>query len=121
MASQDDLRSSDINNILKRYDEEGILISPGQKVLQNMEFGDTTLYPDYETAMQLIQSVEDDFYNLPAEDRMQFGNDPRTFIRAVGSDPEIVKRLGIKDTPSAQDNPVADQPQDTKETENDSK
>lgn len=83
LTHQEDVAQCEIGNILKRYDATGELVSPGSHELQELQFGDATLHPDYETALELVQMVEEEFYNQPSEIRMQFGNDVNEFARAI--------------------------------------
>lgn len=84
-----------------------------------MQYGDTTLLPDYETACNLVANVNAEFADLPSSVRAEFGNDPRMLLDALTStDNKVVARLeelGLKqkaivDSPKEPVTPVAGEP-----------
>ena len=73
----------DINRIMARYQLTGILPTGDPRVPQ---FGDFTNVPDYQEALNIVYSAEDQFMELPATLRKFFNNDPG-FMLAYMQDP----------------------------------
>ena len=70
----------DINNIMARYERDGILPHVSQ---YQGQYGDFTGVVDYRTALHLVQDAEDCFMSLPAHIRKKFDNDPGQFLDFV--------------------------------------
>lgn len=85
---------SDINNILKKYAG----IPPKATPIQ---YGDMTMIPDFQQALNTVIVGRDMFDRLPSNIRERFGNDPSKyleFVQAAGSNEELKAegvRLGI--------------------------
>lgn len=96
-TDQSQAASTDINNILRRFDQTGQLISENMVPFETLQYGDESIYPDYETALALVNDVERDFYSLPASIRDEFGNDARRLTQAVSDKKQYGKleKLGI--------------------------
>lgn len=77
---------SDINNIVGRYRETGILGDPSLSSGKQPMFGDFSNTVSYhESRTKLIQAKED-FANLPAKVRDRFKNDPEKLIKFIDDD-----------------------------------
>lgn len=94
MTDQSQYQESDINYIVKKYADgrTGITtldLGADSGVLQ---YGDTLLPGDYDTALDLINAVSDEFYQLPAQIRAEFNHNPKELINAL-ADPRQRDRL----------------------------
>ena len=79
----------DINNIIKRYPDGTspyLMSSPGSLDPMSLDFGDSTLLPDYQTALDLIDKVEETFFSLPSNIRAAFNNNPEEFIQQLSDE-----------------------------------
>lgn len=76
-----------INTILSRYAKSGVI-----EHLNNREgfYGDFAEIPDYQTALDIVYTAEDQFLQLPAQVRKFFNNDP-SFMLAYMQDPKNKK------------------------------
>lgn len=84
LTDQSQYKDTDINNIVKRYQVTGLLDSPGSVPFETLQYGDATLLPDYQTALDLVNSVQEEFATLPSEVREKFGHDPMQLVEALG-------------------------------------
>lgn len=94
MTDQSQFQESDINYIVKKYADgrTGITtldLGADSGVLQ---YGDTLLPGDYETALDLINAVNEEFYELPSKIRAEFNHNPKELINAL-ADPRQKLRL----------------------------
>lgn len=94
MTDQSQFQESDINYIVKKYADgrTGITtldLGADSGVLQ---YGDTLLPGDYETALDLINAVNEEFYELPSQIRAEFNHNPKELINAL-ADPRQKLRL----------------------------
>lgn len=94
MTDQSQLQESDINYIVQKYADgrTGITtldLGADSGVLQ---YGDTLLPGDYETALDLINAVNEEFYELPSQIRAEFNHNPKELINAL-ADPRQKLRL----------------------------
>ena len=84
----------DIHHILSNFGTTGLVDSPGARDPETLQYGDTTLLPDFETACNLVSAVNSEFDALPSKIRAEFNNDPRVLLDALGStDENTVRRL----------------------------
>lgn len=95
---QDDLKASNINNIVKRYQRTGELPVKNREAF----FADVSAVPDFQTAMNIVDQAREGFMSLPAEVRAKHDNDPAKFVDWT-ADPanrdEMVK-MGLLDAPN---------------------
>lgn len=77
MTQQHMAAETDINNIMKRYERDGIIEHFNQ---YQGEYGDFTVMPDFHTAMNTIREADEMFLSLPASIRDRFDNDPAKFV-----------------------------------------
>lgn len=82
-------RECDINNIMARYEKDG-LISHVNRV--EGRYGDFGGPPDYQEAMNKVVAAQDMFMSLPAKLRARFGNDPGEFL-GFATDPKNVDEM----------------------------
>ncbi|QCS36313.1 minor capsid protein [Capybara microvirus Cap1_SP_230] len=83
----------DINNILKRYRQTGVL----PPSLAQAVFADTSIFTDYKAALATIREAEDIFASMPAEIRESCGYEPSellAFMSRPDSKPLIQKYFG---------------------------
>lgn len=96
---------ADINCIIARYENTGVLVDPAVPVSRTPEFGDFSDMPDYQTAQNVLVSANNAFYALPSNIRERFGNDPAVYFQFVQSlekgsdDYDEAVRLGIVNKP----------------------
>lgn len=84
----------DINNLMRRYEKTGILDHVNH--VQG-RYGDFTVVPDYQTALNRVSQANEMFMMLPARIRAEFQNDPGKFL-AFAEDPEnepAMRELGL--------------------------
>lgn len=96
---------ADINCIIARFQNTGVLVDPTVPVSRTPQFGDYSDMPDYQTAQNVIVAANNAFNDLSAKIRERFGNDPAAYFDFVqslkkGSDDyaEAI-RLGIINEP----------------------
>lgn len=99
----------DIHHIIDNFGQTGLVDSVGAHDPATLQYGDTTLLPDYETACNLVANVTAEFDELPSKIRAEFNNDPRFLLEALGStEPAVVARLeelGLKSKPQPEPHP----------------
>lgn len=78
MAKQSFKDECDINNILKRYEQTGIL--PEIRQALEGQYGDFSQVADYQNALNSVLLAEEMFAALPAKVRDKFQNNPQGFV-----------------------------------------
>lgn len=94
-AIQSEKEGTTIDYYLRKYASTGVLGDPESAM--NMQFGDFTDAPDFETAQNRVVQASQYFDNLPAKLRERFGNDVRemmAFLSKEENHEEAVK-LGL--------------------------
>lgn len=97
---------ADINCIIARFENTGVLVDPTVPVSRVPQFGDFSDMPSYQEAQNVIVAANNAFSNLPSKIRERFGNDPAAYFKFVqnlkkGSDDyDEAVRLGIIDKPA---------------------
>lgn len=92
---------ADINCIIARYANTGVLVDPTVPVSRTPEFGDFSDLPTYQEAQNVIVAAHNAFDALSAKIRERFGNDPAAYFDFVQSlkegseDYDEAIRLGI--------------------------
>lgn len=111
LTDQSQYKDTDINNIVRRYQTTGLLDSPGSVPFETLQYGDATLLPDYQTALDLVNSVQTEFSSLPSEVREKFGHDPMQLLDALqdSSKQQMLQDIGLLSKPANPDL-VPDQP-----------
>lgn len=79
LTKQSDKDKCDINAIMKKYQKTGQLPINGSQP----QYGDFSDMPDYNEALNHVLNAQEQFYNIPAEIRAQFNNDPAELIKFV--------------------------------------
>lgn len=96
---------ADINSIIARFQNTGVLVDPTVPVSRTPQFGDFSHMPSYQEAQNVIVAANNAFGQLPSKIRERFGNDPAAYFDFVrnlkeGSDDyDEAVRLGIIDKP----------------------
>ena len=99
----------DINKIIAKYDQTGILTHVNTMVAR---YGDFTEANEYQDALNLVIEAQDGFAELPSHIRARFGNDPGTFLEWV-TDPsnhEAAVELGLIEGGAPLDEPTEPDP-----------
>lgn len=97
---------ADINCIIARFVNTGVLVDPTVPVSRVPQFGDFSDLPTYQEAQNVIVAANNAFNSLPSKIRERFGNDPAAYFNFVrnlkeGSDDyDEAVRLGIIDKPA---------------------
>lgn len=79
----------DINNLLRKYTEQGI---PPALRVGTPQYFDATDVPDFQTAMQVVIDAQEAFMKLPAAVRKELDNDPARFVE-YAQDPENLPNM----------------------------
>lgn len=93
-TKQADKDGCDINNILKRYEQTGVL---PDLIKREPRYGDFSSVPSYQESLDIVHRAETQFAALSAEVRDRFGNDPVKMLEFCQDEknlPEMVK-LGL--------------------------
>ena len=96
---------ADINCIIARYENTGVLVDPSVPVSRTPQYGDYSGLPTYQEAQNVIVAANNAFCSLSSKIRERFGNDPAAFYQFVqslekGSDDYVeAVRLGIVNEP----------------------
>lgn len=80
----------DINTILRRYEQSGIL--PEMRDQARALYADVSAVPDFQGALAAVAAAEAVFEALPARVRERFKNDPEEFVK-FAEDPRNGKEL----------------------------
>lgn len=105
----------DINNIVARYQETGVLPQGDRQPL----FGDFAEFPqDLQSSQAYFDDAQERFMQLPATLRKEFDNDPVKLLRFVADDNNRQRaiELGLIDKPAQANSPVS--PQETNVSSN---
>lgn len=96
---------ADINCIIARFENTGVLVDPTVPVSRVPQFGDFSDLPSYQEAQNVIVAATNAFYALSSKIRERFGNDPAAYFDFVrnlkeGSDEYVEAiNLGIVNKP----------------------
>ena len=104
MTQQHMAEACDINNIMARYEETGLIDHLNQ---YQGEYGDFTVMPDFHTAMNKIKAAEEMFLTLPAKVREKFENDPGSFVEFATNEDNLdeMRELGLAPKASKSEQP----------------
>lgn len=94
LTKQEFTDECDINLIIARFAQTGEFLHQNSLAPR---FGDFTLVPDFQSALNLISDAEASFASLSSKIRDRFANDPANFLEFV-SDPanaDEMRELGI--------------------------
>jgi len=94
-------KECDINNIMKRYEKDGVVNHFNR---YGGMYGDFTGVPEYREAVERVMRADAMFMSLPASIRTRFENDPGAFVKFV-EDPankdELTKMGLVRPAPAA--------------------
>jgi len=111
LTIQDQKKSTDINEILNRFQKTGLM----DHVQQNEPaFADVTGY-DFQTNQNTVATIQSMFNELPASVRQEFDHDPQKYIEHIAVQDNIED---MKD--GVIDNPIAETTQDSSPVEDSS-
>lgn len=98
----------DVNNIMKRYQRDGVIAHRNEF---GGNYGDFMTEIDYHSAMNQIAKAQQMFEGLPSSIRNRFNNDPAEYLAFV-HDPEnkdeMVKLGLMKKPPEGEDKTIKD-------------
>lgn len=108
LTKQSEAESCDINLIVKRYEQTGLL---PEKIAREPIYGEFADAPTYMEAQNIISQANAQFALLPAETRAFFMNDPSRFLDYIDNAPNDKKKaeklieleLGTLVQPKAED------------------
>jgi phage internal scaffolding protein len=98
LTQQHFAHEADVRNIIKQYDKTGLIANVNRGVAK---YGDYSEINEYREALDLVNSAQESFGELPSKIREMFGNDAGKFFEfATNPDnaDEMVK-LGLKEAP----------------------
>lgn len=81
MTKQEFKNDVNMNSIMKRYRSTGILPVSNAKAV----FGDFSKVYDYQTAVQKVMEIDEEFLKLPSHVRERYGNNPDMFMQAISN------------------------------------
>lgn len=86
----------DINSIMSRYEETGVLPAPGRNP-PVARFGDFASAPDFMSAQNTVLRAREQFESLPRKVRERFQNDPVQFLQFVTDKANLpeARKLGL--------------------------
>ena len=76
---------ADINCIIARYENTGVLVDPTVPVSRTPDYGDFSDLPTYQEAQNVIIAAKNAFDSLSSKIRERFGNDPAAYFDFVQS------------------------------------
>lgn len=87
-------KECDINEIMRKYERQGILSHVNK---YGGQYGDFVSAPDYHTAMNVMMEAEEMFGALPAKVRAKFANDPAAFLEFAQNPDNLeeMRELGL--------------------------
>jgi phage internal scaffolding protein len=89
LTQQQFKEESDINNILKKFENTGQL---PEMIKAQPQYGDFSTVPDYQEAMHTISKAVEQFEALSSKIRDRFQNNPENFL-AFATDPTNVDEM----------------------------
>jgi len=107
LTKQSFKRECDINHIISKYQQTGLIEHVSR---YQGQYADLTDYPDYQESMNKVIDANNAFMSLPSSLRKRFSNDPAEFLHFV-SDPANANELialGLAKLPATGDHPKGD-------------
>lgn len=93
LTQQNMAQDCDINRIMRRFEETGLLVHENR---HPAAFGDFSGIVDYHSACNAVLAAEEAFGSLPARVRTKFANDPGAFLEWVeGASEEELAEYGL--------------------------
>lgn len=96
LTKQADADSCDVNLIMKKYEQHGIVPSINTA---RAHFGDFSDSVDYQSSLEAVYAAQESFNRLPAGIRARFENDPGQFIEFCCNPDNLdeLRRMGLAD------------------------
>lgn len=93
LAQQQFKDEVNINTIIARAMQTGDMsaFTPNDRA----QFIDASVYDDYQSALDTLQTVEEDFYSLPADLRKEFDNDADKYVEFMSDDANHAKAVEL--------------------------
>jgi len=94
-------RECDVNHIIEKYRETGVLGDPQSGTMRQPFYGDFSSYPNLRVQLEITEQANADWERLPAKLRQRFGNNPAAmveFCMDINNREEAI-RLGIVSRP----------------------
>lgn len=93
VAVQSQKDDADINSIMKRFGQTGMLPSN----VRAPTYGDFTSAGDFRSAMDSVRAAKESFMEMPAEVRKRFGNDPQLFVEFCSDEKNLkeMREMGL--------------------------
>jgi phage internal scaffolding protein len=85
LTVQEQKESTDVNNILRRFQQTGLIEHVNQNEGQYGEFGSY----DFQENQNMIKRIESSFNELPSSVRNQFGNNPQEWVEHLANPDNI--------------------------------
>lgn len=97
LAQQHFKEECDINHIMKRYRETGMLVDPLQKATAKPQFGDFSTSFDFMEAQNIVARARESFDAMPSNIRERFGNNPAAMLAFMENEEnyEEAVKLGL--------------------------
>lgn len=89
LVEQHHKNDCDINNIIRKYDTQGIILHVNKAVAQ---YGDFTEINEYQESLNTVIKAEEAFTQIPSDIRKKFGNDAGAFFE-FATDPKNVDKM----------------------------
>lgn len=113
LAQQQFKDECDINTIMNKYIQKGIL-PDNLKTVQGM-YGDFSNLEGFQEAMQIVQNAQYAFESLDMKTRERFKHNPEEFV-AFCSNPanqEEIYKMGLAERPPKEEKPIENQEKTT--------
>lgn len=93
-TKQSEAAACDINNIMKKYEQTGVL---PEMIKKSSVYGDFADAPTYQESLELVKFSQEQFSALSAKVRARFHNDPAEFLAFASnaSNADEMARLGL--------------------------
>lgn len=104
LTKQTFMEECDINNIMKRFENTGIL---PDLIKENPQYGDFSDPMDYQSALNTVLLAQEQFDALSSIVRERFNNDPQTFLEFTSNpdNSEELVKMGLATYPVPEPTP----------------
>lgn len=106
-ANQSFKKDADINSIMSKYKNTGVIEHMNQRMPQ---YGDFSSVDDYLQSMNAVLAAQDHFDGLPSHIRDRMANDPANLMRFMSDQDNLEEsyELGLREKPPAPKIPPPD-------------